>query len=38
MTEPDNHVSPRTKRIALYVVLAIVIFVPMSYGLSQLGW
>lgn len=38
MSQPDNNVSPRTKRIALYVVLAIVIFVPVSYGLSQLSW
>lgn len=36
--EPDNNVSPRTKRIGLYVLLGIVVFVPVAYGLSQLAW
>lgn len=31
MSQPDNHVSPRTKAIGISVCLAVVVFIPVAY-------
>lgn len=37
MTQPDNNVSPRTKKIGVAVCLAVVVFFPVAYLLSLMA-